>query len=184
MALTAAWIIANREDLEGEAVRRAASSQSLHQEQSRWGRKWYPKGNREVLNLSKTKDVPWLWHWKLAEKSCRGDVPQHGRADTRRSPASVSAGLWDRDFPLVGQDSCCSAESYSGLPSTASLVDPPPSKSHTADCTPGKSRKHNFHRTLKQRKWSRPFLWKCCIPPRALCDQSCLESKWSEPERQ
>lgn len=133
MVLTAAWIIANRGSGRRSSKESSKeSSQSLHQEQSRWGRKWYPKGNREVLNLSKTKDVPWLWHWKLAEKSCRGDMPQHGRADTRRSPASVSAGFWDRDFPLVGQDSCCSAESYSGLLSTASLVDPPPSKSHTA----------------------------------------------------
>lgn len=43
-----------------------------------------------------------------------------------------------------------------------------------------KGRKHNFHKTLLNwRKPSRPFLWKSCTRPGALCDLSCLESKWN-----
>lgn len=49
---------------------------------------------------------------------------------------------------------------------------------------PGKGRKHNFHKTLSNwRKSSRSFLWKCCTPPGALCDLSCLESKWNGVSR-
>lgn len=127
--------------------------------------------------LSLSKDIPWLGHWKVTEQSC-WDVPQHTRACARRgSLRLLGSGI----FYL-------SAQSCPGLPSTARLVHPPPSKSHNAGCRSicykssslGKGRKHNFHKTLLNwRKSSRPFLWKCCTPPGALCDLSCLESKWN-----
>lgn len=59
---------------------------------------------------------------------------------------------------------------------------------HSEDCRSicykssslGKSRKHNFHKTLLNEE-NHPglFFARHCTPPGALCDLSCLESKWN-----